>query len=75
MGLIKKLAWLQRSVLEIPRIDFKTSARNQGIVDKERTIKKVIGGGWWGGGGVAVRGRIACLQANDRPGEKKGRNV
>ena len=47
------------------------------IVDKERTIKKVTGGvvegGGWGGGGE--RGRIACLQANDRPGEKKARNV
>ena len=24
---------------------------------------------------LEVRGRKACLQANDRPGEKKGRNV
>ena len=43
------------------------------IVDKERTIKKVTGGVVEGGGGE--RGRIACLQANDRPGEKKARNV
>ena len=67
-GLNKKLAWLQTSVLEIPRINFKTSARTQRrIIDKERIIKKVIGGVGGGGG----RGKVEpSLQANDRPGER-----
>ena len=52
-GLNKTLAWLQTSVLEIPRINFKTSARTQGrIIDKEKIIKKVIGGLGGGGGGA-----------------------
>ena len=52
-GLNKKLAWLQTSALEIPRINFKTSARTQGrIIDKEKIIKKVIGGVGGGGGGA-----------------------
>ena len=59
-GLNKKLAWLQTSALEIPRINFKTSARTQGrIIDKEKIIKKVIGGVAGGGGEGQSRTHLA----------------